>query len=227
MAKKIYLSPSEQFRNLYAAGDTNEMIQCNRIAEAAKTALTRCGFEVKKAPQGQDMMVTIRESNAWGADLHIPIHTNAFNGKVTGGTLVMLYSDKAENNKAGKAILDAVKPLTPGSDYTLRYRPELAELNATNAIAVYLEVEFHDTPDGAKWIINNVNAIGESIAKGVCSYYGVKYVAPATVADKNVGNKIYRVQIGAFSDLKNAEAQLAKAKAAGFKDAFIVEGVKG
>lgn len=34
-------------------------------------------------------------------------------------------------------------------------------------------------------------------------------------------NVLYRVQIGAFSVKKNAEAQLAKAKAAGFKDAFI------
>lgn len=42
------------------------------------------------------------------------------------------------------------------------------------------------------------------------------------------GNKpatgtIYRVQIGAFSKKENAEAQLKKAKAAGFTDAFITE----
>jgi N-acetylmuramoyl-L-alanine amidase len=33
--------------------------------------------------------------------------------------------------------------------------------------------------------------------------------------------KLYRVQIGAYSVKSNAEAMLAKAKAAGFKDAFI------
>lgn len=187
MATKIYLSPSDQVRNLYAYGDTNEMVQCNRIAEYARIALQRCGFEVKKAPQGQDMMVTIGESNSWGADLHIPIHTNAYNGKVTGGTLVMLYSNQAANNKAGKALLDAVSPITPGGDYNLRYRPELAELNATTAIATYLEVEFHDTKDGAKWIIENVKNIGEAIAKGVCAYFGVKYVAEApTTVNKTI-----------------------------------------
>lgn len=41
---------------------------------------------------------------------------------------------------------------------------------------------------------------------------------PAPAPAENV---LYRVQIGAFSVKKNAEAQLAKAKAAGFKDAFI------
>ena len=34
--------------------------------------------------------------------------------------------------------------------------------------------------------------------------------------------KLYRVQVGAYSVKANAEAQLAKVKAAGFTDAFIV-----
>lgn len=37
----------------------------------------------------------------------------------------------------------------------------------------------------------------------------------------SVKKKYYRVQIGAYSDSANAEAQLAKAKKAGFTDAFI------
>ncbi len=36
-----------------------------------------------------------------------------------------------------------------------------------------------------------------------------------------VKKKYYRVQIGAYSDKSNANAQLAKAKKAGFTDAFI------
>ena len=80
MSKKIYLSPSNQDGNLYAYGNTNECEQCNRIADAAKEALERCGFTVRKAEQGQNMNVSINESNSWGADLHIPIHTNAGGG---------------------------------------------------------------------------------------------------------------------------------------------------
>ena len=72
MSKKIYLSPSNQSGNMYAYGNTTEMEQCNRIADAAKTALERCGFTVKKAPKGQDMYKSISESNAYG-DLR-PMH---------------------------------------------------------------------------------------------------------------------------------------------------------
>ena len=219
MNKKIYLSPSNQINNLYAAGNTNECEQCNRIAEYAKKALQRCGFEVKKALPGQNMNTSIKESNNWGADLHIPIHTNAFNAQTLGGTLVMIYSNATENKKAGSAILNAVAPISPGPDYSLRVNSGLAELNSTKAIAVYLEVEFHDEKDGANWIINNVKAIGEAICKGVCEFYGVTYKVDGT----ELPGKLYRVQIGAFKDKSNAQNCLQQAKNAGFADAFIKE----
>lgn len=218
MNKKIYLSPSNQNQNAYATGNTNEMEQCNKIAAAAETALKRCGFTVKRAPKGQNMTVSITESNAWKADLHIPIHTNAFDGKTTGGALIMVYSNSGENAKAAKAIKAALDPITPGKGYTIQNRPELAELRQTTAIAVYCECEFHDTVTGATFIINNTTKIGEAIAKGVCGYYGVKYIAPASTAAKAK----YYVQIGAYNDLKNAEAQVKAAKAKGFT-AFIKE----
>ena len=101
MSKKIYLSPSNQDRNTYAYGNTNECEQCNRIADAVKTALERCGFTVKKAPKGQEMSTSIAESNAWGADLHMPIHTNAGGGS---GTMCMVYSKAAENMKYANPI---------------------------------------------------------------------------------------------------------------------------
>ena len=44
MSKRIYISPSNQVNNVYAHGNTNEMEQCNKIAQACETALKRCGF---------------------------------------------------------------------------------------------------------------------------------------------------------------------------------------
>lgn len=218
MSTKIYLSPSNQDANIYAAGNTNEMIQCNKIAEAAKKYLEKHGFEVKKAAQGQNMWTSINESNAWGANLHVPIHTNAFNGSLTGGTLIMIYSTSGENLKAGHAIFNRLAPITPGSDYSIRRNTSLAELNSTKAIAVYIECEFHDTVDGANFIINNTDKLGEAIAHGICDYFGVKW----NDEDDNTSDTFYRVQVGAFSQKENAEKQLDKLKNEGY-DAFITE----
>lgn len=217
MSIKIYLSPSNQDANTYATGDTNEMVQCNKIAEVVKYHLERHNFEVKKAPQGQDMWVSINESNSWGADLHIPIHTNAFNGTLTGGTLIMLYSTKGNNLKAGQAIFNQLAPITPGKDYSIRANPNLAELNSTNAVAVYVECEFHDTVDGSNFIINNIDKIGKAIAHGVCDYYNVDWIE-----EKPESDVFYRVQVGAFSNKDNAENQLEQLKKDGY-DGFIVE----
>ena len=65
MSLKVYLSPSNQDNNPYSYGSTNEMAQCNRIAEAAEKYLLRNGFEVKRAPAGQDMYKSISESNGY------------------------------------------------------------------------------------------------------------------------------------------------------------------
>ena len=230
MAYKIYLSPSNQIANIYATGSTNEMSQCDKIAKAAETALKRCGFSVKVGKSGDSMANRCKESDNFKADIHMPIHTNAFDGKTTGGTLVMLYKNSTQHNKAGKALLDAVGTISPGKDYILRYRTDLYELNTPNAMSLYLEVEFHDTKQGADWIRNNIVNIGEAIAKGMCNYFGVKYVAKSSAPSTNTNSSsttqstdkksLYYVQVGAFSDKTNASAMVEKLKKAGF-DAIV------
>ncbi len=173
---KIYLSPSAQPTNNYAAGDTNEQAQCNRIAEAAKSALERCGFAVRKAPEGQGYKENVDESNAWGADLHIPIHTNAGGGA---GTVVFVHGGTAKQMQYAKPIYDEVQATSPGTtDYGVRVNSGLYELGYTTATAVYVECEFHDRADLAAWIIEHTTELGEAIARGVCKGAGVTYIAP-------------------------------------------------
>lgn len=210
--KKIYLSPSNQTKNMYAYGNTNEAAQCRLIANACEVALKRNGFQVKTNYLGS-LAEKVEQSNSWGADLHVPIHTNASNGKVT-GTRMFYYSEKDNSKKACKAIYDVLAPLTPGKSENMRAFPDLYEIRGTKAPAVYIEAEFHDNPEAAKWIVEHVIEIGEAIAKGICNYYGVKYTA-STIT--------YKVQIGAFAKYENAEELLKKAKSAGFKSAFIAK----
>lgn len=173
---KIYLSPSAQPANNYAAGDTNEQVQCNRIAEAAKTALERCGFTVRKAPEGQGYKDNVSESNAWGAELHIPIHTNAGGGA---GTVVFVHGGTAKQMQYAQPIYDEVQAISPGTtNYGVRVNSGLYELGYTTATAVYVECEFHDRADLAAWIIEHTTELGEAIARGVCKGAGVTYIAP-------------------------------------------------
>lgn len=219
MSKKIYISPSSQTENKYAVGNTSEAEQCRKIAQKVVEALKRCGFEAKtNTEEGKTMYDRVKESNVWGADAHIPIHTNAFDGKVA-GFRGFCFNKTGEGYKLVLAIKEAVAPMTPGTSDGVSAQPELYEIKASTAPCAYVEVGFHDNPEEARWIIGHIEEIAEAICKGVCSHYGVKYTAPKA----NDGGKLYRVQIGAFSVRENAENMLARAKAAGFTDAFIQE----
>ena len=73
---KVYLSPSNQPNNTYNGVATNERDNCRAIANKVKLSLERCGIEVKIGLKGSD---AVSVSNAFGADMHLPIHTNALN----------------------------------------------------------------------------------------------------------------------------------------------------
>ena len=49
------------------------------------------------------------------------------------------------------------------------------------ATTVYIEVDFHDVPRVAEWIIANTTVIGETIAKGLCNALGEAFVKDDSV----------------------------------------------
>lgn len=190
MAKKIYISPSNQQGNKYETGNTNEKVQCHKIAKACVAYLKKAGFSVK-CTYNDDMYTRVKESNDFGADLHVAIHTNATaTHKVTGGTQILLYNLEGQRKKVGEAVFKRLAPITPGkSAERLIEKPDFYEIKQAKGITVYCECEFHDTKTGSDFIIKNTTAIGEAIAKGICDYYGVKLPAEPkkeTAAEKKM-----------------------------------------
>lgn len=173
MSKKVFLSPSNQYDNRYAYGNTTEGVQCGKIAEACKTALIRNGIDVMLM-HDESMQEKCQKSNAFGADLHVCIHTNAFNGSVT-GTRMFYYADGGEGHKACKAIFAQLAPVTPGDSENIRVDSSLYEVKVPSAPTAYCECEFHDNPTAAKWIIENTTLIGETIAHGICDYFRISF----------------------------------------------------
>lgn len=215
---KIYISPSDQTENPYAWGNTNEGEQCNRIAKALEEAFLRVGGCQVKRNTTYSISNAIRESNAWGADYHICIHTNAFNGSVA-GTRLFCWDSTGDGYQACKAVMGTLAPITPGTSDNITPRPGLNEVGGTVATTVYIEVGFHDNPTEAKWIVEHTTEIAEAICHGLCNHLGIQY-KPAE-QQQEPQNVLYRVQVGAFAVRANAEKMLEKVKAAGFPDAFI------
>ena len=173
------------------------------------------------------MYERVRESNAWGADVHVCIHTNAGRGR---GCVVFVASKSPERMKYAQPVFDEIDAITPyRSVYGIREK-QFYEIRNTTGTCIYCECEFHDTAEGAKWIVEHTTEIGEAIAKGLCKYLGVAFVPaqtqkPAEEPKADAEQVLYRVQVGAFAVRANADRMLEKLKAAGFAG-FVVKGKK-
>lgn len=181
----LYISPSDQGRNTYAAGNTNEEVQCERIAAAVEVAAKRCGVDAF-ANLKDDMYTKVADANKRGTRLYLCIHTNAFNEEVS-GTRIFCYSFTGEGYKAAVCVFDELAPVTPGTSENIKEYPALYEVRNTNAPCVYIEVDFHDVDEVALWIIGHTEEIAEAIVKGLCKYFGKAYV-PATAQLPDMGD---------------------------------------
>lgn len=217
---RIFVSPSDQFNNKYAYGNTTEGDQCKKIANALVEALLRNKFEVKMM-QGPNMASVVNASNNWAADLHVCVHTNAYNGTVA-GTRIYAYDKAKPGYKAALSVFNRLAPITPGTSESVQINKTWYEMENTWAPCVYCECEFHDNPTSAKWIVEHTDDIGEAIAAGICDYFGMKYIAPSKPAEPVEGDTLYRVQVGAFKVRENAERYRDKLREMGIS-AFIVK----
>ena len=105
-----------------------------------------------------------------------------------------------------------------GTSENIQANSRLYEVRTPAAPTAYVECEFHDNPETARWIIQHTDEIGEAIARGLCQYLGVAY-APAQAekpAPQPKGDGLFRVQVGAFANRNNAEKMLERLKKAGF-----------
>lgn len=169
---KVFISPSNQTGNTYAGIDMNEGENCRAIAELLADCLSNAGFSVMMPYNGDSMQIAVVDSNSFEPDLHLCIHTNAFNGKVT-GTRVFTFSGSGKAFDCGKFIFDGLCRLLPYGVNAMKQRPGLYELKNTVAPAVYVEVDFHDVPDRARWLVENRERIAHNLATSICSYFGV------------------------------------------------------
>ena len=227
MAKKVFLgvghggSDPGAVANGFKEKDLNLV-----IALACNAELIRHGVTVLMERSG-DTSVTSSQAiamcNNFAPDLAVDIHNNAGGGDGcevfhhhqagTGKTLALNIIDEivkiGQNSRGAKTKLNAY-----GQDYYYFIREIVAS-------SVIVECAFLDNKTDVQIIDTEAEqkAMGVAIAKGILKTLGIAYKEPEVAAPAT--GKLYRVQVGAYREKANAEAQLAKVKAAGFADAFI------
>ena len=195
------------------ANNTKEKDLNLSIAKACSDELIRYGVEVKMSrtkDENDTLSEEIRECNTFSPDLAVDIHNNAGGGNGaevfhhygggTGKTLAINILDEiiktGQNSRGVKTRKNSA-----GRDY-------YGFIREVKAPAVIVECAFVDNATDLEILATDGKrkSMGQAIAKGILKTLGVEIQ----------GDRLYRVQVGAYSQKSNAEAMLEKLKAAGF-----------
>lgn len=209
MANIWYLSPSNQQENVGVGDYGSERDQMYLLIHEITPHLDRAGVSFHVPERTMQIAQRCRESNAMGVKFHFALHSNAGGGGKARGPVAFYYSD------AGKVfcekLIDALLALGPENNRwknVLQWK-ELYELRMTNAPAVLLEVDFHDSESGVEYLMSRRGEIGEAIARCIIEADGKEFV-PVTkgeYADRAVA-------LGLFPRDTHWDTPLTKADAA-------------
>ncbi len=213
LEKELVLTLSTRLRNYLQNNFENVSIAMSRSADATLSLSDRT-----------------TAANRWGADFLISIHFNAFNG-VARGYEDFVYSTIAAGSRTENIRIAIHNEVVSrvlnkyGIPNRGRKKANFHMVRESNMPAVLVETLFVDNAADQRLIANAnfindiVAAYGEGIARGMnLRRKAAPVSAPAPTAPTT--GTLYRVQCGAFSNRRNAEALEARLKRSGYP-AFI------
>lgn len=179
---KVYLSPSNQHGNLGVSkvGFTNEMDEMNDLTNYIEERLKSYGVKVYRNSPAGNINLWNKDSNYYGVDFKIAIHSNASNNHDTYGIETWIDTQDSATLSIANAIQNGLMSIYPyadreGANRGVKYaNGALGEANDNYIpFGILVEVAHHDYEDDAKWIMENKKLIGYNIADSILKYYQI------------------------------------------------------
>lgn len=179
---KVYINPGHDLK--YDSGAVNPVTgvrECDvaaKIGEAVKKYLEAAGCECRLLQSDNlyydsnydDRPVAVcADANAWGADVFVSIHCNAFDGTAQ-GTETLCYSRTSKGGKLAQCIQDQIVGALGTVDRGVKERRDLIVLKHTAMPAVLVETAFIDNDEDAILLTDSLDDIAAAIARGVTDY---------------------------------------------------------
>ena len=173
MAYKVYLSPSNQPRNMCALGHSEKQ-HCEELVQRMLPLLLERGIEFKVRQASNSMSANVNEATAWGAQLYVPIHTNATASGSARGTRFGYYPGRNDSMEACKAFKQNWIKIYPYPDKVRVGTYTFYEAKAPKCPSVYCETVFHDNKQDAQWFHDNLDRIALNFVESIAGLLGVK-----------------------------------------------------
>lgn len=178
----IFLSPSTQEYNPYVDGG-NEEYYMNLIADAMEPYLIADGIHFDRNDPQKTVSGSIAQSNAGIYNLHLAIHSNAAAGDNAGkirGVQVYYYPYSEQSKRAAEIFAENFKKIYPDPNKVKTVpTTTLAEIVRTTAPTILIEVAYHDNPEDARWIRENIDEIARNLADSTAEFLGLKENTPS------------------------------------------------
>ncbi len=199
-----------------------------KLHNLLKKYLEEYGVEVTqtRSDQKKDLGLTARGQKANGCDLFLSIHSNGCDKESVDYPVVYVPingSGTKLGDKLAKCIETTMGTKQKGRAATRKsdngnwdYYSVIYGAVSVGVPGLILEHSFHTNNKACKWLMDDSNL--DKMAKAEADVIAEHYCLQKKDEEKKV---IYRVQVGAFSVKKYAEAYLKEVKAAGF-DAILV-----
>ncbi|MBR4979776.1 MAG: N-acetylmuramoyl-L-alanine amidase [Clostridia bacterium] len=178
----IFLSPSLQDFNVYYDNSESEKYYMNLIADEMEPYLEATGISFTRNNPNATLAQAIRESNAGDYDLHFAIHSNAspdyLKGELT-GTDFYYFTRSTRGKEAATVLADNFMSIYYNPDkVSIMPTTSLAEVSRTTAPSVLVETAYHDNPEDADWIKDNISNIARNFVQGLAEYFEIPFVDP-------------------------------------------------
>lgn len=199
---------------------------CDKIEEKLKVYEGYELLRVDDTTGATDVSLADRvtKANSWGANFYLSIHHNAgINGGTGGGLVAYTYTNVDVKTAAWqKKLYEAIIKRTglKGNRATPLAKSNLYELRKTNMAAVLLECAFMDSATDVPILLTDEFA--DQVATACVEVIVAQgKLTKKVIKEEPVSEKIYRVQVGAYSKKANADAMVQKLKNDGY-DAIVV-----
>lgn len=180
----LFLSPSTQEFNPYVTTQ-NEEYWMNLLADRMEPYLLASGIGFTRNDPDQNAAAAIRQSNAGTYDFHLALHSNAAPPEKSGqirGVDFYYYPSSTQGLRMAEILTEEIRNIYPLPEL-VQPRPTtlIGEVRRTRAPSVLAELGYHDNPEDAQWIEDNLDRIAQALVRGVCEYFGVPFIEPSPV----------------------------------------------
>ena len=180
---KVYLSPSNQSANLGVSevGFTTEEKEMNDLTNYIEKRLKEYGVTIYRNERNGNINRWTADSTYLGVDLHLAIHSNASEEHTSYGIETWVHNSESKMYSLAQNIQNNLFSIYYDNEDKVANRGvkyangSLGEVNPLyTPCGILIEVAHHDYLNDAKWIMDNKEKIGNTIADTILEYFQIK-----------------------------------------------------